>query len=225
MKDGSGLSYDRYMNDREWLTRVGSADARPILFLPPLFEEMNRTRALVIAAMRGLAERGFGCWLPDLPGTGESERPLEFCHWEDWREAAHAAAEHVGERSGQAVVVASLRGGCLLDDNLGASRHWRFAPVEGTSLNRDLARSGLVGGGNSAGYEPCPELMAALGTASPAPVAPLRTVRLASDRADADAKLAGPALWRRSEPGTSSELSDAIASDITKWLDGACVAS
>lgn len=222
MRDGSGLAYDRYMNDREWLTRVGPPDARPILFLPPLFEEMNRTRALIMAAMRALALRGFGCWLPDLPGTGESERPLEDCGWEDWREGARAAAEHVRTQSGQPLVTASIRGGCLLDDGLGAGRHWRFAPVEGASLARDLARSGLVGGGNAAGYAPPADLLAALGIASPAQVSPLRTVRLASDRAEADAKLTGPALWRRSEPGTSYELSDVMALDIRNWLDGPC---
>ena len=56
--------------------RIGAADAPPILFVPPLFEEMNRTRALIAAIMRALAARGYGCWLPDLPGTGESLRAL-----------------------------------------------------------------------------------------------------------------------------------------------------
>ncbi len=51
-------------------------DAPAILFVPPLFEEMNRTRALIVAVMRRLAKRGHGCWLLDLGGTGESERDL-----------------------------------------------------------------------------------------------------------------------------------------------------
>ena len=48
-------------------------------------------------------------------------------------------------------------------------------------------------------------------------VAPLRTVRLATDRAEADAKIEGPALWRRSEPGTSAALAEALAADLDEW--------
>ena len=59
--------------------RIGAAEAPPVLFVPPLFEEMNRTRALLAAVMRRLAARGHGCWLPDLSGTGESVRELGRC--------------------------------------------------------------------------------------------------------------------------------------------------
>ena len=74
----AGLAYETYQSQGgpEWMMRIGAAEAPPILFVAPLFEEMNRTRALIVATMRRLAERGFGCWLPDLPGTGESERAL-----------------------------------------------------------------------------------------------------------------------------------------------------
>jgi pimeloyl-ACP methyl ester carboxylesterase len=99
------------------------ADGAPILFLPPLFEEMNRTRALIAATMRALAGRGFGCWLPDLPGTGESERALEECEWGDWAAAAEAVAERL---NGRAVTV-SFRGGSLLD-GVKATGRWRMSP-------------------------------------------------------------------------------------------------
>lgn len=44
-----GLAYEPYTTGgrKEWLMRIGPPDAAPILFLPPLFEEMNRTRALI----------------------------------------------------------------------------------------------------------------------------------------------------------------------------------
>ena len=73
-----GLAYERYRSDgrEEWLMRIGAGDAPPILFVPPLFEEMNRTRALIAASMRRLAAQGLGCWLPDLTGTGESDARL-----------------------------------------------------------------------------------------------------------------------------------------------------
>lgn len=212
MTGSSGLAYDRYAPN-EWLMRIGDAGAPPILVLPPLFEEMNRTRALIASVMRDLAGRGYACWLPDMPGTGESERALEDCTWNDWRDAARAAGTLLG-----CPATVSLRGGCLLDDAIEARCHWRFAPVEGASLARDLARSGLMTAGGSAGYTLSEDLAAGLRDAKLQPVAPLRVARLASDLAEADAKLDGPALWRRSEPANSSELAAAIASDVDGWM-------
>jgi len=214
-----GPEYARYRagGSDEWLMRIGSAQAPPILFVPPLFEEMNRTRALITAAMRGLAERGFCCWLPDLPGTGESERALEQVSWEDWRHGVRAAGETAAEASGRVPVVAAIRGGCLIDDAASASAWWRLAPVTGDSLTRDMGRTALTGGVEWAGYAPSPSLRSALEAAIPSEVEPLRTLRLTSDPAAADWKLEGPALWRRSEPGTSQPLAAAIADDIASW--------
>jgi pimeloyl-ACP methyl ester carboxylesterase len=211
-----GLHYDRFFVDGrgEWMMRVGDAAAPALLFLPPLFEEMNRTRAFLASTMRRVAEAGYCCRLPDLPGTGESERALEEVGWQDWLDAARAAAEGVKG-------VVGVRGGCLLDAGL-SPPIWRLAPVEGASLVRDLERAGLVSDGGGAGYAPRTDLLDRLREASPTGAA--RTVRLASDRADADHKIDGPALWRRSEPQNSPELSEMIASDIKEWI-GACVAS
>lgn len=212
MSAPGGLRYDRYTvaGRTEWLMRVGPPDGRPLLVLAPLFEEMNRTRALLAGVMRALAREGFACVLPDLPGTGESERDLWECRWSDWTEAVHAAAAPLGPD----LLVIAVRGGALLD-GVPARAHWRLAPAEGASLARDLARSGLVGAGG--GYHPAPELLESLGEAVPGEPARVRAVRLVSDPRPADAKLEGPALWRRSEPASSPELMAAIASDISIW--------
>ena len=47
---GGGLAFERFRvdNREEWLMRLGRPHAPPILFVPPLFEEMNRTRALIV---------------------------------------------------------------------------------------------------------------------------------------------------------------------------------
>jgi pimeloyl-ACP methyl ester carboxylesterase len=228
-----GLAYDRYHTSGadEWLMRIGAADAPPILFLPPLLEEMNRTRALLAATMRDLAERGFGCWLPDLPGTGESERALDDCGWQDWTAAAADAADHVERIAGRRPAIAAVRGGCLLDAAVDAPCRWRFAPAEGASLARDLERSSLIapdqqagGAVILAGYPLSAAMREELKARSPVPVSPLRTLRLQSDRAEADHKLDGPALWRRSEPGHSPELAGGLAADLAAWIDrcGAC---
>jgi hypothetical protein len=198
------------------MMRIGSADGPPILFVPALFEEMNRTRALLAAVMRALASRGHGCWLPDLAGTGESEAALDSVRWEDWRHDVSAAAAHVEAAAGAPPLVASLRGGTLIDDAAAATGRWRLAPVPGASLARDMVRAGLAGV-EWAGYAPAAELRGRLEDATPIDQAPLRTARLASDAGAAEVKLAGPALWRRSEPGSSSELAEAAAADIAAW--------
>ena len=214
----SALAFERFTSsDREeWLMRVGRDHAPAILFVPPLFEEMNRSRALIVAVMRIMARKGHGCWLPDLAGTGESESALGDIGWDDWRHDVSAAASHIAAKA-RRPVIASIRGGALIDDRAEARAWWRFAPAEGAALARDMARSALAGGVEWAGYAPSAELKAVLEVATPARVAPLRTVRLASDRGEADSKLEGPALWRRSEPGNSAELAEAIAADLTRW--------
>jgi pimeloyl-ACP methyl ester carboxylesterase len=227
VKHDGDLHYDRYPieNGYEWLMRVGSADNPPILVLPPLFEEMNRTRWLLAEIMRNLAGGGYSCWLPDLPGTGESERRLDECSWEDWRNAVAQAGAYIASVAKREPVCAAVRGGCLIDDAVPAACHWRFAPVAGASLERDLLRSSLAAPTDQAGevmelagYTVPQHLLVALRDAVPHSLLPLRTIRLASDRGDADAKTDGPALWRRSEPGTSPELADFLAADIGLWL-------
>ena len=214
------LAFERFTTgDREeWLTRLGRANAPAILFVPPLFEEMNRTRALIVAMMRWLAKRGQSAWLLDLGGTGESESDLEAMRWIDWRHDVNAAAAHIAAHA-RKPLIASLRGGALLDDGPNARGWWRFAPAEGAALTRDMERSGLAGGVEWAGYAPGQALCDDLAAATPGLVAArtLRVVRLASDRGEADTKIEGPALWRRSEPGQSTELAAALAADLLTW--------
>lgn len=233
MSAGGGLRYDRYSTGggEEWLMRLGPADGAPILFLPPLFEEMNRTRALIAAIMRDLAGRGHCCWLPDLPGTGESSRALEDCSWSDWRTAVSDAFEHISGAAPQRPLLASFRGGALLDHAADADCRWRFAPVEGASLARDMIRSSMLKPGETedpfvdlAGYRLNANLLADLTTAKLDTSGQVRTVRLQSDRNEADGKLEGPALWRRSEPANSPELASLSASDISE-LARQCAAS
>jgi len=221
------LSYETFdtQGGSEWLLRMG-ADGAPLLIIPPLLEEMNRTRALLATTMRRLSGAGFQCWMPDLPGTGESERALDRCAWDGWAGAVADAALHIERVSGRLAGVASFRGGALLDDTIEARCFWRFAPVAGASLVRDLERSTLVGaaergtGGRSllAGYPFSDELLQSLRAAEPQPVAPVRVVRLTTDPAEADGKIDGSALWRRSEPGNSPALAAAMAEDLASWI-------
>ena len=200
-----------------------------ILFVPPLFEEANRTRRTLVLAMRALAADGFATLLPDLPGQNESLAPLEQIELANWQNAlAEVAATIDGP-----LVIASLRGGALIDHHAKAAAWWRLAPVGGASLLRTLMRArvaadreaGITSSLDSlqaeaataplllAGNLLSPAMMEQLGSAEVEPVAPLRTVTLGSG---ADA-IAGTPLWLRAEPGEDGAMAEAIAADIAAW--------
>jgi hypothetical protein len=223
---GAEQAYVQYRTPRafEWMLRIGDPHGAPVLFAPPLFEELNRTRALIVALMRRLAGAGQSCWLPDLSGAGESLLALESVTFDDWRHDVVAAAAFVEGVTGRHPVIASIRGGALIDDGVKGSGWWRFAPVRGAALGRDLDRAAIAGGAEWAGYPASPVLRGGLAAADVRVVAPLRTVRLATDAGEADFKVEGPALWRRSEPGTSDVLADALAADLGEW-SRTCAAS
>ncbi|MFS0736360.1 hypothetical protein ABC347_04850 [Sphingomonas sp. 1P06PA] len=217
----------------------GPTEGPQILIVQPLFAERNRTRILIGDVMRRLAAHGIGCWLPELPGEGESATLLEQTSWAAWRAAVAAAADHVAARSGSVPFVASLRGGALLDDAAAARGWWRLAPTGGAALLRDVMRAQLMadreaGRGGSlasldaaalagpvslAGMTLTPPLYAGLRDAVPAEVQPLRIVRFEGDGGNASDRLAGEALWRRAEPGRSADTADLIAADIRSWIE------
>jgi hypothetical protein len=181
---------------------------------------MNRCRALIAALCRALAARDVGCWLPDLPGTGESLRALDAIAFADWQEGARAAHAHALAMTGKPGATAAFRGGALLDGILDA-RHWRFSPVPGRSLLSDLRRSSLASGGDAsapAGYRLGEALAEPLGTADVVPDDGSRTVRLVSDDRPADRHVEGAPLWRRPEPVRDDPLAELLADDIRDWI-------
>ncbi|HEV7340785.1 MAG TPA: hypothetical protein VGN68_04060 [Sphingopyxis sp.] len=210
------------------ITPTGTPRAT-ILFVPPLFDEANRTRRTLVLAMRTLAADGFATLLPDLPGQNESLVPLEQADLASWQNAlADAAATIDGP-----LIIASLRGGALIDHHAKAAAWWRLAPAGGAALLRTLMRarvaadreSGVTSSLDSlqteaataplllAGNKLSPVMIAQLGSAEIQPVAPLRTVTLGSG---ADA-IVGTPLWLRAEPGEYAAMAKAIAADITAW--------
>ncbi|HMO74998.1 MAG TPA: hypothetical protein PKD48_06610 [Sphingopyxis sp.] len=205
-------------------------DAAPratILFVPPLFEEANRTRRTLVLAMRALAGEGFATLLPDLPGQNESLTPLEAADLESW----HSALADIAAAIDGPVIVVSLRGGALIDHRAKADAWWRLAPASGASLLRTLLRARVsadreVGVTSSieslteaarseplllAGNRLSPAMIAQLGSAEAQPVEPLRSIALGADG------IAGTPLWLRAEPGEDAEMARAIAADITAW--------
>lgn len=204
-----------------------------VLIVPPLFEEANRTRRTLVLAMRALAARGFATLLPDLPGQNESLALLEDVDLMRWQAALAGIAAAIEGT----VLIASVRGGALIDHRVGAAGWWRLVPAGGASLLRTLMRArvtadreaGLASSLESlheagktaplllAGNKLSPAMIAGLGAAEVQPVAPLRNVALGGG----DDMIAGTPLWLRAEPGEDAAMAEAIADDIAEW-SGTC---
>ena len=212
------------------MLRFGPQDAPTVILAMPLFEEANRTRAFLAGLLRRLTARGIGGALPDLPGQGESLVATEAARLDDWRAAFAAAAATLPGP----VHVAAVRGGALADTLATAASRWHFAPAAGDALVRELLRTRLTAGGLEAfdpldpaddgppivlaGNRIARPLLRALHVAERLPDGVVQTVRLESDPAAADRKLAGAPLWRRSEPGDDPVLAEALADDLTQWV-------
>ncbi len=206
----------------EFMLSYGPGNGPQLLVLQPFFEEMNRCRALIAALCRTLAGRGIGCWLPDLPGTGESPRALDGIAWEHWLDGVRAADAVMRDQTGQTSATVAIRGGALLNTAIGG-RHWRFSPVGGRSLLSDLRRSSLASGGDPsapAGYRFGEGLTKPLEAADVVPDDRTRTVRLVSDDRPADRHIEAAPLWRRPEPVRDYALASILADDIAAWIIG-----
>lgn len=191
-----------------WL-QFGESHRLQTLVIEPLFEEANRCRWLIAEVMRGLDRGGVGSRLADLPGTGESAVDIADVRLADWEAAVAAYAP---------ALIASFRGGALIDG--GATQGvWRLSPETGDRIVRDLKRATLTSGDSTlyAGHALSPALLGELEGASLPPNANIRTVRLETEAADADLKIAGSPLWRRAEPGEDPALAAAIVSDLIDW--------
>jgi len=205
----------------EFALRHGEGAPLTLLVLPALFEEANRMRRFTVSLMRGLAERGIGTVLPDLPGQGESRVALPGVRMADW----HAAIAGVTETLSKPLYSVAIRGGTLLDGP--ADFRWRLAPDSGERLLRDMVRATAMSHGMTVGdidraarAQPTrlagnllsPEFYAELAGAS------------APEGKSHVAELAGARLWRSAEPGEDGELLASALADIASWCE-TCAAS
>ncbi|MCG6119680.1 MAG: hypothetical protein MEP44_03445 [Blastomonas sp.] len=214
----------------------GPDDAPKLLILPPLFDEANRVRHLMVECARALADLGVASLLPDLPGCNESPAPLETASLSLWQAALITCAEQLGPVSH----VASLRGGALLDDALGDLPRWRLAPVKGGQLLRTMLRTRIASdreagvtsssealmdtartqGIELAGNSLSPCMIRELDAAAPSEGGAIRLMRFADDPLDADGRITGAPLWLRAEPAHDPAMAQAMAPDIAGWMRG-----
>ncbi len=224
----------RFSDRDEYCLRAGIQSSDQILLIPPLFDEMNRMRRMIVDMMRILAEHDVGTILPDLPGTNESLFPQHEASLEVWRDALKTCFEaHQG-----CSYVASFRGGCLIDGILNNLPTWRLTPVKGKSLLRTMMRTRIASDKEAgsivtmsdltkkvkneaielAGNIISPAMFEQLNEADITNPNTLRTMRLESDSQPAEGKLAGSPLWLRAEPDADPILSQSIADDLEEWV-------
>jgi hypothetical protein len=197
------------------MLRFGPDSGPVVLALPPLFEEANRTRAMLVDVLRRLAALGIGSALPDLPGQGESGMPTHAARLTSWRQAAASAAAALPSP----VHVVAWRGGSLIDREISPTSRWHLSPLHGEAIVRDLLRvRQLARSEDYAGNVIDPALLDELAVAEPVTQRPLRVVRLESDPRAADRKIAAAPPWRASEPVTDPALQRALAEDIAGWI-------
>jgi hypothetical protein len=200
------------------------------MLVPPLFDEANRMRRTLVLTMRALAERGMASLLPDLPGQNDSPESTEAVTLAEWRTALAGAAS----RESGPLLIASWRGGALIDDAASnAMGWWRMAPLNGASIIKTMIRTRIAGEKEAgrtvsaddirgmADHGPVElagtllngAMIAQLESATPAGVQPLRTVTVGTG----EGKLPGSALWLRAEPGEDAAMAQAMAADIHYW--------
>ena len=187
-----------------------------LLIVPALFDEANSMRRFTVEVMRRLDNAGVDSFLPDLPGCNESLQLLELQTPETWRDAVAAAANHF-----RASHVLGIRGGALLlPANLPG---WRYAPVNGASILRQLLRARIISsreagttetqeglltqaseqGLELVGYRLGAEFICAFQSLTPTIAASISEI--GQDMLD------GGGLWLRAEPGEDRGQADALA--------------
>ncbi|MEN3974095.1 hydrolase 2, exosortase A system-associated [Emcibacter sp. SYSU 3D8] len=136
----------------------GSPDHGDLIFVPPFAEEMNRSRAVVLAHARAFNRAGLGILVLDLYGTGDSDGGFADARWETWREDIRAAGGWLRARGRDTIGLWGLRLGGLLaldtmfDDPLGFRQLVLWEPVtSGTAYMDQFLRIGVAEGMESGG--------------------------------------------------------------------------
>ena len=216
--------YYKFGGHEEYCLSFGDAGAaRAVLFVPPLFDEMNRVRRMLVETMRALAERGVRTYLPDLPGCNESLADISAQTLTEWRSAIEAASVQF-----RATHVASLRGGTLID-HVADLPMWRLAPVKGSSLLKTMLRTRIAADKESglsttmdvlmlqahsgplelSGYNLGSAMLESLENAAPVAVPDLYEAALTDVNVSA--------LWLRAEPQDDPVMSAALAAELDRW--------
>jgi exosortase A-associated hydrolase 2 len=85
-----------------------------VLFVPPLGEEMNKSRRMLSLVAQALATRGLATVLVDLFGTGDSGGEFAEADWEVWQDDLQRAAMWCSREAAPIKGLLAVRLGCAL---------------------------------------------------------------------------------------------------------------
>ena len=120
-----------------------------LLIVPPLAEEMNKSRHLLAAIARTAGDAGFDVILPDLFGTGDSGGDFADATIDIWRSDLDQAVERM--HAAAPLHIVALRAGALLAGDL-LARHpvqtftLLHPQTDGRQVLNQLLRLRLAGG-------------------------------------------------------------------------------
>ena len=107
----------------------GNPALAPVLLLPPLLEELNKSRRQLNQLALALQAAGRGVLLVDWSGTGDSGAELADVTWSHWQAEVAQARAFLAERYRQPPILCALRGGALLLPEHPDCDWWLCAPV------------------------------------------------------------------------------------------------
>lgn len=186
-----------------------------LLIVPPLFDEANRMRRMLVDTMRLLDRAGVDSFLPDLPGCNESLQDFSAQSLHAWRRAMAQAARHFG-----ATDVLAVRGGALVFPH--TLPGLVLEPAKGGSILRHLLRARVISAREAGRQEDSAALLEkgrseglelAGWHCGAALIAGLETApaQIEGQRIVAQSELGGGGLWLRAEPAAAPEQSAALA--------------
>lgn len=218
-----------------WLSGWLGDNGRHLLFVPPLFAEMNRCRRLIADCAMMLAHLGFSCWIIDLPGTGESEADPALLSLDDWHDAVDSAAADI-----KADAIIALRGGAILGRHSQHLPHWSLSAMDGQMIIRELLRLRMASdrglgklsttaqltaiashlGLEIGGYWLSPALFDGLSNEILLSYPNSISYQLENNfKGGEGPMLAGEPMWRHAEPGRSLSMAAVMTNAIATWLD------
>lgn len=208
----------------------GGVERGAVLCVPPLAEEMNKSRRMMALQARAMAEAGFEVMQMDLFGCGDSTGEFEDATWEAWIADVQLGMRWLDSTVKAPLWIWGLRGGALLacDAMRGAgstaARLLLWQPVTNGNaalqqfLRLRTARQALAGGAHGTGSP-----RQQLDREGFLDVAGYRlSSALASGWAAASLQppaVASDALWFEVRPNATQGVAPALAAQAQTWRD------
>ena len=200
----------------------GSGSSR-LLILPPLFDEANKLRRLLIGLAQRLSEQHITSVIPDLGGWNESLAAQGNQTLSGWKHAAQAAAVHFNATHVLAVRTASI----LAPRSLPG---WVYAPAAPSQTLRTMARAQSLAASEAGSPRSASDIVetaaryGGLFAGWDLGARMVRELREATDATSAaheeiaHAQVGGSPPWLQSESSDSAKQAAAIAAIIASEL-------